>query len=252
MAEGIRNATARRRAAILRTLSERGAVDVADLVARFGVSAPTIRRDLAWLAREGLARRVRGGAVTASVGEAMFPQDAVTARIGEAAAAMVQAGETVFLGPGRLTLALAHRLRSRIRLTVVTNGLDIARVVAERTPHTLILTGGQLDRGEGGLVGHLARTSLESLRADRVFLELSGVSAVEGLTDDSLAQAELARLLLGLAAQRVVLIAPERVGRVAAAYIAPAPEADVIVTAREADSAPLWDLAEVGVRVVLA
>jgi DeoR/GlpR family transcriptional regulator of sugar metabolism len=73
-----------------------------------------------------------------------------------------------------------------------------------------------------------------------------------GLTDDRLSQAELARMLFQRGLQVVVLVPPERVGRVAAAYIGPVTDADVIVTAREADSAPLWDLAETGVRVLLA
>ncbi|HHS98037.1 MAG TPA: DeoR/GlpR transcriptional regulator [Chloroflexi bacterium] len=250
MESGKGRQTARRRAAILRLLNERGAVRVADLEALFGVSAPTVRRDLAWLARQGLARRVRGGAV--AVGEESPSLDPVAVRIGRAAARMIQDGETVFLGPGRLTLALARALADRSRLTVVTNGLEVAQAVARNTSHTLILTGGQLNREEGGLEGHLARAALEGLRADRVFLQLSGIDALGGLTDDSLAQAELARLLLGLAAQRVVLVDPERVGRTAAAYVGPASEADVLVTAREVDSAPLWDLAEVGVKVMLA
>ena len=251
MESGEGKQTARRRAAILRLLNEKGAVRVADLEALFGVSAPTIRRDRAWLTQQGLARRVRGGAVAVGA-EPSVPSDPIAARIGRAAAQMVREGETIFLGPGRLTLALARALEGIGRLTVVTNGLAVAQTVAQHTSHTLILTGGQLNREEGGLEGHLVRAALESLRADQVFLELSGIDALEGLTDDSLSQAELARLLLGLAAQRVVLVDPERVGRVAAAYIGPASEADVIVTAREADSAPLWDLAEVGVKVVLA
>ncbi len=251
MESGEGRQTARRRAAILALLRERGFVRVADLEALFGVSAPTVRRDLAWLAQQGLARRVRGGAVAVGA-ETSVSLDPLAARIGEVAAQMIQAGETVFLGPGHLTLALAHALANRDRLTVVTNGLAVAQAIAQQTPHTLILTGGQLNRVDGGLEGHLVRTALESLRADWVFLELSGIDALDGLTDDSLSRAELARLLLGLAAQRVVLVDPERVGRVAAAYIGPASEADVLVTAREADSAPLWDLAEIGVRVVLA
>ncbi len=244
--------TAQRRAAVLRILRKDGAVRVADLADRMGVAPSTIRRDLAWLARQGLARRVRGGAVgVAPAQEAPVP-GGIAARIGQAAAEMVQEGETIFLGPGPLTLAMAHALGRCARLTVVTNSLGVARAIAERTSHTLILTGGQLNREQGGLEGHLARTALEGLRADRLFLTLSGISAVEGLTDDSLPRADLARLLLSRAAQRVVLVPPERVGRAAAAYIAPASEADVLVTAREADSSPLWDLAEMGVKVVLA
>jgi DeoR family transcriptional regulator of aga operon len=246
-------ATAQRRAEIVRLLAQEGSVQVVDLAARFGVSAPTIRRDLAWLVEQSLARRVRGGALAAGeIVPALGPPDAVHVRIGRAAGELVRGGETVFLGPGRLTLEVARALAGCERLTVVTNSLGVAREVAEHTSHTLILTGGQLERGNHGLGGRLAQAALESLRAGRVFLELSGVSAVEGLTDDNLTQAELARVLLGLGAQVTVLVAPERVGEVAAAYIGPAAEADVIVTAREVDSAPLWDLTESGVRVLLA
>ncbi len=241
-------------------LSQHGAVRVADLVARFGAAEPTIRRDLDWLEAQGLARRVRGGAVAARspaqspsiAAEIPSGPETVSARIGKMAASLVEDGATVFLGPGPLSLEAARALSGRSSLTVVTNGLAVARQIAEYTPHTLILTGGQLDRDEQGLTGHLARRALEDLRADWVILELGGVDAAEGLTDDHLPQAELARILLRRGLQVAVLVPPERVGRVAAVYIGPATDADVIIPAREADSAPLWDLTECGVRVLLA
>lgn len=245
--------TVERRVAISQRLAETGVVQVSDLVDRFDVSAPTIRRDLTWLEEQGLARRVHGGALT--VGEAASPpidSDAIPGRIGRAAAKLVADGETVFIGPGRLGVAAARALANRQRITVVTNGLAVAQAVAAHSRHTLIVTGGQLERQDQGLEGPLARDALKELRADRIFLELGGVSAVEGLTDDSLPQAELEGHVIALGAQVVVLVEPERVGRVAAAYIGPASDADVLVTAREADSAPLWDLTELGVRVVLA
>lgn len=245
--------TPQRRAEIARLLAQSGAVQVADLAARFGTSEPAIRRDLEWLESQGLARRVHGGAVAVrSSADSPPPPDAIPVRIGHAAAGLVRPGETVFLGPGPLTLEVARALTGRPPLTVITNGLTIARYIADHTSHSLILTGGQLERAEGELSGHLARMALEALRADRVILELGGVDAAEGLTDDRLSQAELARILFQRSLQIVVLVPPERVGRVAAAYIGPVTDADVIVTAREADSAPLWDLAETGVRVLLA
>jgi DeoR/GlpR family transcriptional regulator of sugar metabolism len=245
--------TVERRAAISEVLARAGTVEVTDLAARFDVSAPTIRRDLNWLEDQGMARRVRGGAMATN--EAASPAAApgtIPARLGAAAARLVQDGETIFLGPGRLTLEVARSLAGRRQLTVVTNGLAVAQEVAARSQHTLIVTGGQLERQDLGLEGPLVREALRELRADRIFLELGGVSAVEGLTDDSLPQAEVEGLLLGLGAEVVVLVEPRRVGRVAAVHIAPASDADVIVTAREADSAPLWDLTESGIRVVLA
>lgn len=245
--------TPQRRAEIARLLAREGAVRVPDLAARYGVSEPTIRRDLEWLEQEGIAHRVRGGAVAASPQNVIAPDpNAIACRIGQTAVGFIRDDETVFLGPGKLTLEVARALRDRHHLTVVTNSLTIAAEVARHTSHTLILTGGQLNRADGGLEGHLVQTALRDLRADWILVELGGINAAEGLTDDSLAHAELCRALLGRGGQVVVLAEPERIGRVAAAYIAPVTEADVLVTAREADSALLWDLAEAGIRVLLA
>jgi len=246
---------AERRIAIARMVAENGVVRVAELVTHFGVNAATIRRDLKALEEQGKVRRVHGGAVAIEevVPESTsVPPGTQGARIGQAVAEMIAGSETVFLGPGRLTLEVARCLGGRSRLTIVTNGLGVAHWVAANTSHTLIVTGGQVEGRDLGLAGQLTRAALSSLRADHVILELGGVSAVDGLTDDSLPRAEIAQMLLEIGSQVIVLVPAERVGRVAAAYIAPASEADVIVTAREAPSPPLWDLSESGVRIVLA
>jgi DeoR family transcriptional regulator of aga operon len=246
---------AERRTAIARIAAQRGTVRVAELVARFGVHAATIRRDLKVLEEQGAVERVHGGAVHV---EETAPEDTCApsrpqeARIGQAVIGMVSDGETVFLGPGPLPLEVARCLTAHSRLTIVTNGLEVANQVAAHTPHTLIVTGGQAEGHDLGLVGQLTRAALSRLRADHVILELGGISAVGGLTDDSLPQAEITRLLLDIGSQVIVLVPAERVGRVAAAYIAPVSDADVVVTTREAPSPFLWDLSEAGVRVVLA
>jgi DeoR/GlpR family transcriptional regulator of sugar metabolism len=246
---------AERQATIAELVAQGGVVRVTELAAQFDVDVSTIRRDLQALEEQGKLQRVHGGAVPI---EQVAPErlglstSSYEARIGQAVARMIGGGETIFLGPGRLPLEVARCLGGLSQLTIVTNGLDVAHWIAANTPYTLIVTGGQVEGGDRGLAGRLARAALSSLRADRVILELDGVSAVGGLTADDLAQAEIAQGLLEIGAEMIVLIPVERVGRVAAAYIAPVSEADVVVTAREAPSPFLWDLSETGVRVVLA
>ncbi len=226
-----------------------------ELATRFDVDASTIRRDLQALEKQGKLQRVHGGAVSVkqlATGHASASASAQEARMGRAVARMIGSGETIFLGPGRLPLEVARCLGGLSQLTIVTNGLDVAHWTAAHTSHTLIVTGGQVESGDRGMAGQLTRAALSSLRADRVILELDGISAVGGLTADDLAQAEIAQGLLDIGTEVVVLVPVERVGRVAAAYIAPVSEADVVVTAREAPSSFLWDLSETGVRVVLA
>jgi DeoR/GlpR family transcriptional regulator of sugar metabolism len=236
-------------------VAQGGAARVADLAHRFDVDSSTIRRDLMALEERGAIRRVYGGAVAIESPprtDLDLAADTAAARMGRAIADMVDEGETVFLGPGRLCLEVARGLSERSQLTVVTNGLEIAYWIASHTPHTVIATGGQVQGRDLGLAGELARASLTRLRADHVVLELGGVSAVGGITDDDLQQAEIARALLGTGSEIIALVPADRVGGVAAAYIAPASDVDVVVTSREAPSAHLWDLSELGVRVVLA
>ncbi len=248
---------------------------MADLAAQFDVNAATIRRDLNVLEAQGVVRRVHGGAVHCErerereheregkeedeleerggkSGGADLAPTVPQARIGRAVAEMLDENETIFLGPGRLALQVARYLDQYARLTIVTNGLEVAHWVAANTPHIVIVTGGQVEERDLGLVGQLTRSALAALRADHVVVELGGVSAVDGLTDDSLPQAEIVRELLEIGSHVIVLVPVERVGRVAAAYVGPIDSADVIVTAREAPSSTLWDLTEAGVRVVLA
>jgi DeoR/GlpR family transcriptional regulator of sugar metabolism len=246
---------AERREAILARLRREGAVQVAALADRFDVNTSTIRRDLSLLAERGALRRVHGGAVPAADGtEGREPApDTVETRIGRAAAGLIgDEDEALFLGAGALPLAMARCLVDRPHLTVITNGLEVAHWVMAHTAHTLIVVGGEVERENRGLVGPMARGALENLRADRVFLELDGVSAVEGVTVDSLSRAEITRALLDIGSQIVTLALPERVGRVAAAFVVPASDVDVLVTGREASSAFLWDLSELGMRTVLA
>jgi DeoR/GlpR family transcriptional regulator of sugar metabolism len=247
--------TSERRDAIADLVAQQGAARVSELAERFEVSPATVRRDLERLQERGALERVHGGAV--SIQERTSQQSssksppAYAARIGRAVVDMIGEGETIFLGPGSLSLEVGRNLADHSRVTVITNGLEVACWLATHTSHRLIVTGGQSEGPDLALVGGLTRDALSSLRADRVIVELGGVSAVEGLTEDSLPQAEIARMLMEAGTTIVALVPPERVGRVAAAPVAPITSADVVVTGREAPSAYLWDLSEVGVEIVL-
>ena len=58
---------AERFAAIVERLSANGSVDVGDLAAELGVSAATVRRDLALMEDQRLLNRTHGGAVAHGV-----------------------------------------------------------------------------------------------------------------------------------------------------------------------------------------
>ena len=242
---------AERRAEIQKLVQERGAVHVPDLSQRFHVSPSTIRRDLERLAERGKLERTHGGAISASMPPDDVKVEDHVERIGQAAANLIAPGETVFIGPGPLCQATARRLQNRSDITVLTNALEIAWTLYQGSNLPLIVTGGPVTRPGGALVGQLALQALQTLRADRLIVEVTGVSPLEGLTSDRLPQADVTRTLMEMAPQVVVLAAAKRLGRAGAVWLGPVSEADVIITGRDAPASIAWDLSETGVKVTL-
>lgn len=236
-----------RRNLILEALSQTGSVRVSELAASLNADPVTIRRDLAQLESEGRLHRVHGGAVRRE-GSASSPASSVERRIAETAARFIPDDTVVFLGPGALTAEMVPFLTGHQRLTLVTNSLHVAWAAARGGNHTVHVVGGQVE-ADLGLYGDMQ--ALPQLRADWVVLEASGLDAERGLTHDQSLYANLARALFGLGAQMMALLLPERIGRTGAVYIAPADEVDMLITGREASNAALWDLSELGMRVVL-
>lgn len=213
---------AQRRAAIRGLIETQGAISVADLVLRFGVSDMTIRRDLDALAAEGHLAKVHGGAVAAQETEGrrteepgfeakFLQQEAEKNAIAEAAAALAEPGMSVGLSAGTTTWTLAQRLRGVPDLTVVTNSPRVADIFHSDAPgedagggQTVILTGGVRTPSDA-LVGPLAVNSLQTLHLDLLFFGTHGFSARTGFTTPNLLEAETNRALIGTAQRAVAL-----------------------------------------------
>lgn len=250
-----------RHSRIMQQLYTTGSVYVADLARTFQVDAVTIRRDLAELERAGQLHRVHGGAMlrAGQMAEGLpslrtATQQQIERRIAEAAARFIPDHSVVFLGTGALTRAVTPFLNKHTHLTIITNALDIAWDIAQQARlaqpimHTLHLIGGQA-APDYGLYGE--DEALRRVRADLVIFEAGGLDAERGLTHDNRDCAHTTRMLLGISSQTVALVAPERVGRAGAIFIAPASEVDVLISGHEAPTPPLWDLSELGVRIIL-
>src|SRR3954462_3543580 len=182
-----------RRSAILELLRAHGAVTVTEVESRFGVSPMTARRDLAELARQGVARRTHGGAVLPSISaqEDSFAQRVevatkAKARLADAAAEILNPHETVFIDSSSTAYFVARRIvELGIPVTVITNGLQaMDAVAAAETPNVkLIGVGGTLRPLTRSYVGPYAVHSVRGHFADRMFLSATGVTEDGMLTD---------------------------------------------------------------------
>ncbi len=234
---------------ITQQLANVGVARVTELAEVLNVNPGTIRRDLIELEDQGIARRVHGGAMPRGSALRPGPASDLAGRIGQAAAGFIPDRSVVFLGPGTLTSEVVPFLHRHEHLTVITNALNIAWSTAQQKRHTLHILGGQV-HADGGIYGDAE--TLRHVRVEWVVLEARGLDAARGLTHDERDPADMARGLFNLTAQVMVLAAPQALEHAGALFIAPASALDILVTGREADNPPLWDLSELGVRIVLA
>jgi DeoR/GlpR family transcriptional regulator of sugar metabolism len=228
-----------RRARITDLVKESGAVKVVDLVADLGVSDMTIRRDLDALAREGLVRKVHGGATSTSFGSTDEPgfdaksmrQPREKAAIAREAAAQVRRGQAVGISAGTTTWALAHQLRSVPDITVVTNSIRVAQVFYEAgsADQTVVLTGGVRTISDA-LVGPVTVTALAALNLDVMFLGVHGMDVNRGFTTPNLMEAETNRAFVQAARQLIVVADYTKWGVVGISTFAGLSRADTLIT----------------------
>ena len=201
-----------RRIAELLDVQER--VTVEELVARFGVSAVTIRGDLDALAEAGSVIRSHGGAlkridspddIPITVKETLHHAEKV--RIGHAAARMIQDGETILLDSGSTTMEIARQIRFlRLKsLNVVTNALNVAMELASLPHVRLIMIGGMLRQISHSLAGPHAEQTLRALHADRLFLGVDGLDPEIGLMTPDVLEAQLNAVMIQVSREVVVV-----------------------------------------------
>ena len=280
---------AERRRRILEHVDRRGYASFRDLADLIGSSESTVRRDLRALAADGRLTATRGGAgrrdddgerpgrAEPSAGPAASAPSApsagpvrpdpapglagpvtddlvATARaaIAERAAQLVEPGSAVLLGPGRSTLALAHRLAGMGPLTVVTNSAPVTAALMDAEQVDLVMLGGTLRRSINAFVGPLTEQSLQGLRGSLVFLSGEGLTVERGLTTPNVFAAAIDMAMVAAAQRVVVLVDHTKIGRDTMCQTVPTARIDLLVTDRQADQEALQSLVAAGVEVLIA
>ncbi|MGD0877366.1 MAG: DeoR/GlpR family DNA-binding transcription regulator [Anaerolineales bacterium] len=244
---------------ILQLLERQQRLSVAAICTTFEVSEATARRDLESLANLGKLQRVHGGAIVLTQAPPESPilqrqneQTYEKTRIGQAAAALVQPGEAVFLGSGSTVLEAARALRGRRGLTVLTNSLPVVNALAGAEEITLICLGGMLRESEFSFIGHITEQALAEVRADKALIGTRAISLEHGLTSEYLPETMTDRAILKAGQQIIVLADHTKFGRAATVRLASLESIHTIVTDGQTPRDFLEAIQARGLQVVLA
>ncbi len=249
-----------RRFRIREILSLRRTVTAAELCESLGVTAATIRRDLAVLERDGVLVRSHGGAVSRMSSTKFQPSYETLARsnseekraIARAAEHLVLDGDTIFLEGSTTVYELAERLHARNRLTVVTNSPTIVCQLQRSSGITVLCTGGDLQKDTFYFSGEWAQRALSEIRVDKAFLGVSAIDPAYGISTANHAEAQVKKMIVRAAKTRIALADHTKFGRQSFAYVGPVNDIDVLVTDAAAPGKDLRQLRELGVEVIVA
>lgn len=211
--------TSERKAWLLDRLGRDGRLVAAELTSELSVSEDTLRRDLRDLAAEGRLIRVHGGALPASptnrpLAHRSGMQAGAKSRLGQAGAGLIRPGQVVIVDGGTTHLALVATLPADLSCTIVTHSPGIAAALEPFERIEVVLLGGRLFRHSMVAMGAGVVEGYARLRADLCFLGVTGVQAEAGLTTGDAEEAALKRVMLGAAAEVVVLATPDKLGSV--------------------------------------
>lgn len=255
---------------IVDLIHQRRTASIAELSEMLGPSEATIRRDLVKLERQGLLRRVRGGAVARALPFPDIPFDvriqqmvAEKQAIARAAAALVSNGDTIAVDSGSTAACFARALRNHRALTVVTNSERVAHELYGSADVSVIATGGlyleisrdsegRPQRGDGVMAGPVALETLRRFRPHKAFLGTAGITMADGMSNRHLAQVEVKKLMAEISREVILLSDHSKFGHTTAYLVAPVDVLDRVVTDCGLDSEYRAALEERGVEVIVA
>lgn len=224
-----------RHAEVLRLLAADGRVESARLAACFGISAESVRKDLALLEGRGLLRRVHGGAVPSEPSRAeshVADRDVRLAEktsIARRALRLVPDGGSLLLDAGSTTLRLAEMLPTDRGLVVYTNSWPVGAALYERGIEVVAL-GGRIRPVTMAAVGALTGQALAAINVDVAFLGTNALSFDRGLTTPDAAEADVKHQMLAAARQRVFLVDSSKFDHESHSRHATFDDVDVLIT----------------------
>ncbi len=243
---------------ILNLVRATGRVGVEALAERFDVTHQTIRRDLAELADQGMLDRVHGGAVLKSgvsnIGyeERRGLHEPAKAAIGRACAELIPDNSSLILNIGTTTEAVARALLGHRNLTVVTNNMNVANILAANESCDIIVAGGQVRRSDGGLVGDLTSEFMANFKVDYAIVGCSALDADGDILDFDMAEVRVSRAILRQARERWLVTDATKLARTAPIRVVSLADMDAVFTDRPLP-APLQALCDdAGTRTVVA
>ncbi len=172
-------------------------------------------------------------------------------QIAAKAATLVKPGNVVLIDCGPIAKYLAEELKKVGEITVITNSITVFDAL-NRTPGiTLISTGGAARFSSQVLVGPTAEGALKELRADKLFLSVSGISLNFGLSHHTISEVTIKQAMIRSAAEVILLADHASFGAETGIQVAPITVVHKLITDDALPPSVRLDISKVGIQILL-
>lgn len=221
---------------ILSTLQRhrRGRVD--DLAAQFDTTPQTIRKDLARLAELHHVVRFHGGAALlggvayGAIAARRSEASAQKRAIGQAVAARLPQGATIFVNAGTTTEWAARALDGKGPVRLITDNVDIAAMTRGYEGVEVTVPPGTVRGSDGAILGAEAVDFLRQFRTDYAVMGAAAMDQGGTLLDYDLAEVQMCRTMMAGTRHVILALDSSKFGRVAPVVLADLGQVHTLVT----------------------
>lgn len=205
---------------IIEALQENPQITVKELAKLLCFSEPTIRRDFTELHKKGVITKLYGGAVLnkrAADGEIPFAmreneKSVGKSMIGKQAARFVHDGAVIMLDGSTSAYHIVPYISGFKDIIVVTSGAKTAVALAENDI-TTFSTGGKMIVHSYSYVGQEAEDFVRKINADILFFSCHGLSLDGMMSDPSVREANLRRVMMEQCKKKYLLCDGSKFGK---------------------------------------
>ena len=172
-------------------------------------------------------------------------------KIARKAASLVETGDVVLVDGGPIAHYLAEELKQKKEITIITNSLVVFDIINPTAGITLVSTGGVVRYTSQVLVGPTAEGALKELRADKLFLMVSGITLDFGLSHHTISEVTIKQAMIHSAREVILLADHTSFGEEAGIQVAPLRVVHKLITDDALPPSTRLDISKVGIQIVL-
>lgn len=189
---------------ILKILNENGTISISEITKDFKCSEETIRKDLVELEKLGKLVRIHGGAYISDIYDKGFPINIKKTLLKDEKIYMasiaiedIKENMLITLDSSTTCIEIAKKiLESKLKVTILTNSLEIANICSISNDINLFLAGGILKDNTKSFIGHNVLDFINFFVSDIAFISFPCIDVKFGVGDNTLEELKIRNTML--------------------------------------------------------